>query len=106
MFVHSAAHVINTNCEIACIGSSVYSSATSLNWLSGNWDADYRTKRSVEARSPADASNCAVPNVVGYTTGDGEEYAVKVPEGKFEEVSGLVQAGDFEELAKLEAYDG
>lgn len=87
-------------------GASVWDDPSRLNWLSGNWDADYRSKRAIKLRDASETPNCAVPNVMGYTTKDGEDRVVKVPEGKFEEVSEHVRAGHYEELEKLEEYDG
>lgn len=87
-------------------GSSVWNAPGYLSWLSGNCDADYRSKRAIEPRDAPEMSNCAFLNVVEYATQDGEDRAVRVPEGKFEEISEYVRAGHFEELEKLEEYGG
>ena len=56
-------------------------------------------RRDAEARDNAD---CVRPNVIGFTTGDGVEHLVKVPEGKFDEVNEWVKSDDFSKLLELE----
>ncbi|KAF8072210.1 hypothetical protein FPV67DRAFT_926154 [Lyophyllum atratum] len=79
---------------------SVWDGPSYLNWLSANWDSDYRTRRrSIEGND----TSCVLPNVVGFIADDGEEHLVKVPEGKFGEVNQLVKAEKYAELLKLES---
>ncbi|TFK44195.1 hypothetical protein BDQ12DRAFT_660991 [Crucibulum laeve] len=84
------------------ICASVYTGPTYINWVSANWDSDYRTRRSLEERGDTPQGDCVLPNVIGFTSDDGEEHLVKVPEGKFEEVNELVKADNFKELLKLD----
>ncbi|KAF8988557.1 hypothetical protein BDQ17DRAFT_1200764, partial [Cyathus striatus] len=82
--------------------TTITSGVGAINWVSANWDSDYRTRRSLEGRDNINGTNCVLPNVVGFTTEDGKEHKVKVPEGKFGEVNDLLKEDNFEELLKLE----
>ncbi|TFK44194.1 hypothetical protein BDQ12DRAFT_672549 [Crucibulum laeve] len=78
--------------------SSVYPAPNRINWVSANWDADYRTRRSVDVRG----DDCVVPDTIGFTNEDGKEHLVKVPEGKFEDIANLIETLNFEALLKFE----
>ena len=67
--------------------------------MSANWNAGTGMRRDSEAR---DDANCVRPNVIGFTTEDGVEHLVKVPEGKFDEVNEWVKSDDFSKLLELE----
>ncbi|RDB16760.1 hypothetical protein Hypma_002380 [Hypsizygus marmoreus] len=83
--------------------SSAWNAPNYLNWNSGNWDADHMTENATfNARDAMDVK-CVLPNVVGLTADDGIEHAVKVPEGKFDEVSGIAIANNYDELLNLES---
>ena len=56
-------------------------------------------RRDSEAR---DDAHCVPPNVIGFTTEDGVEHLVKVPEEKFDEVNEWVKSDDFSKLLELE----
>jgi hypothetical protein len=91
---------ILTQRNIFSLGTSVFNGPTYLNWLSANWNAGTGMRRDAEAR---DDANCVRPNVIGFTTQDGVEHLVKVPEGKFDEVNEWVKSDDFSKLLELEA---
>lgn len=78
------------------IGTSVFDASTYLNWLSASWNAGTLTSR--------DDANCVRPNVIGFTTEDGKEHLVKVPEGKFDEVNEWVKTGSFSKLVELDSF--
>ena len=78
------------------IGTSVFDGPTYLNWLSASWNAGTLTSR--------DDANCVRPNVIGFTTEDGKEHLVKVPEGRFDEVNEWVKTDSFTKLLELDSF--
>jgi len=83
--------------------ASVFNGPTYLAWKSGSWDADFRSRRSLEEPEAKRDIKCASINAIGFSTADGEEHFVRVPDGKLDEVNAHLQAENFDELLKLEA---
>jgi hypothetical protein len=81
-------------------GDSVYNSPTYLAYKSANWHAGTGARRDLETR---DNATCVQPNVIGFTTEDGKEHLVKVPEGKFDEVNEWVKTDDYSKLLELDS---
>ncbi|KIJ95218.1 hypothetical protein K443DRAFT_109108 [Laccaria amethystina LaAM-08-1] len=82
------------------ICDSVYNSPTYLAYKSANWHAGTGARRDLETR---DNATCVQPNVIGFTTEDGKEHLVKVPEGKFDEVNEWVKTDDYSKLLELDS---
>ena len=64
--------------------------------MSASWHAGALTSR--------DVASCVRPNVIGFTTEDGKEHVVKVPEGKFDEVNEWVKTDSFSKLLELDSF--
>ena len=81
-------------------GASVYNGPTYLAWKSAKWNAGTGARRDLGTR---DNATCVQPNVIGFTTEDGKEHLVKVPEGQFDEVNEWVKTDDFSKLLELDS---
>ncbi|KIJ93343.1 hypothetical protein K443DRAFT_646175 [Laccaria amethystina LaAM-08-1] len=53
-----------------------------------------------------DVLNCVRPNVIGFTTKDGKEHLVKVPEGTLDELNEWVKTEIFAKLLEFESVSG
>lgn len=87
-------------------GSSVTSSSKA-NWLSASWGPGGGGFRRRDTEGHDDVLNCVLPNVIGFTTEDGKEHLVKVPEGTaFDELNEWVKTENFVKLLELESVTG
>ena len=69
--------------------------ASTVNWFSGRYVMN-GTVVPPGART-GEKAECRTPDVLGFTDSS-REYRVKVPEGQFENIAHLLQAGEFEAL--------
>ncbi|KAJ3504901.1 hypothetical protein NLJ89_g7700 [Agrocybe chaxingu] len=74
--------------------------ARSTSWRATT-NAAANAKRSVAVKQ--EATHCMSPNVIGFTTDNGEERLFRIPGGtRFEDAEKLLEEGQFEELFKYE----
>lgn len=66
----------------------------SSHWWSSKWVMAGREAAVVER------AECLQPNVLGYTW-DGKQYQVDVPQGQYENLTRLLEAGDYKTLNAL-----
>jgi len=72
--------------------------------VSANYDLDTRTRRSFDKGGTSIA--CVGFDTIGFTTKDGVEHHVKIPESsKFEDVERLVKEEKFSEVLRLQKVD-
>ncbi|KIJ93347.1 hypothetical protein K443DRAFT_402238 [Laccaria amethystina LaAM-08-1] len=75
------------------------------NWLSAGWGPGGGIPRR-DTEDHVDDLNCVRPNVIGFTTEDGKEHLVKVPEGMVDELNEWVKTENFAKLLELESVSG
>ncbi|TFK33266.1 hypothetical protein BDQ12DRAFT_670378 [Crucibulum laeve] len=80
---------------------TVYPGPNYLNWKSANWDADTRSRRSVDNTTSSVELKCAIPNVVEFNTQDGEAHSVTFTADQADHIHELVDAGKLEELLDM-----
>lgn len=86
---------------------SSVTSSSKANWLSASWGPGGGGFRRRDTEGHDDVLNCVLPNVIGFTTEDGKEHLVKVPEGTaFDELNEWVKTENFVKLLELESVTG
>ncbi|TFK27554.1 hypothetical protein FA15DRAFT_586042, partial [Coprinopsis marcescibilis] len=75
------------------------------NFNSGKWVSATLQGRSEEAHH-AETGACATPDVIGYSTPNGIQHLIKVPEGEgqLEYITQLAEAQDFDALSRYAHY--
>jgi hypothetical protein len=62
----------------------------------------YTTLATAESHEKlAKGQGCRAPDVVGFTTPDGKEHTIKVPEGRLDEIAALLEEQEYDALLKL-----
>jgi agmatine/peptidylarginine deiminase len=93
----------NKKC-IYATGTSVLNNVNA-NWLSAGWGPGGGIPRR-DTEDHVDDLKCVRPNVIGFTTEDGKEHLVKVPEGTLDELNEWVKTENFAKLLELESVSG
>ena len=75
------------------------------NWFSASWSSVGGSRRR-GTEDHDDVLNCVQPNVIGFTTEDGKEHLVKVPEGTLDELNEWVKTENFAKLLELDSVSG
>ena len=73
------------------------------NWFSASWSSVGGSRRR-GTEDHVDVLNCVRPNVIGFTTEDGREHLVKVPEKMvFDDLNEWVKTENFAKLLELDS---
>jgi hypothetical protein len=94
-FLHSAPNVrpsFSVHCSKRVL-ISTFLGAKSAGATSAIWNTFAKT-----AEPAAAAAEIRTPNVVGFTTEDGKQHTIQVPEGRYDEVVALVKAKNYSAL--------
>jgi hypothetical protein len=71
----------------------VFNGPTYSNWYSARWTLNgLRT-----SQAAASSSECRQPNVLGYTWSN-RQFQIDVPEGQYDNITKLIDEGDFDTL--------